>query len=150
MAEVLFVLTTIFVAYVVYVVVGDQISDIKTMNSKASATSEPEATVAVRQAQQPIEKPAPEPKPAANEPPASEAPSASRTAAAKSGLKDPATGEVVNIPNNYRFARRWIKEALVNEGLLDKVYKTNELDDKTNAKIKRALTKLAKMDQYRA
>ena len=150
MAEVLFVLTTIFVAYVVYAVVGDQISDIKTMNSKASTKSEPEMTAAVRPVQQPIEKPAPEPKPAVHEPETSAASSTARTAAAKGGLKDPATGEVVNIPNNYRFAKRWIKEALVSEGLLDKVYKTNELDDKTNAKIKRALTKLANMDQYRA
>nr|WP_305909532.1 hypothetical protein [Methylomarinum sp. Ch1-1]MDP4522451.1 hypothetical protein [Methylomarinum sp. Ch1-1] len=63
-------------------------------------------------------------------------------------VKNPETGEVAKIPNNYRFTKRWVKEALVNEGLLDKIYKNNELDDATNAKIKTALDKLKAMDKY--
>ncbi|WP_349432145.1 hypothetical protein Q9L42_004980 [Methylomarinum sp. Ch1-1] len=55
---------------------------------------------------------------------------------------------MAKIPNNYRFTKRWVKEALVNEGLLDKIYKNNELDDATNAKIKTALDKLKAMDKY--
>ena len=156
MAEVLFILTTIFVAYVVYMVVGDQMAEIKAMSSKSgSKLAESARPIAAAKIQEIAEKPAAQtattkqsPRPTAA--PAAKPESSRPAAAAKSGLKDPATGEVVNIPNNYRFARRWIKEALVNEGLLDKVYKTNELDEKTNAKIKRALTKLAKIDQYKA
>lgn len=148
MAEVLFILTTIFVAYVVYMVVGDQMAEIKAMGgkSKNEPASKPAEAVKTQAA---AEKPVPE-KISAAVSPAPAQPEPSQSAATKGGLKDPVSGEVVNMPNNYRFARRWIKEALVKEGLLDKIYKTNELDDKTNAKIKRALTKLSKMDQYKA
>ena len=150
MAEVLFILTTIFVAYVVYVVVGDQMAEMKAMASKSEAKPEQVARpAAAAKTQVVVEKPVVQAA-AAKETPAVGKEAAPQPAAAKGGLKNPASGEVVNMPNNYRFAKRWIKEALVQEGLLDKVYKTNELDDKTNAKIKRALTKLAKMDQYKA
>lgn len=150
MAEVLFILTTIFVAYVVYVVVGDQMAEMKAMASKSEAESEQAARPAAEAKTQVVaEKPAAQTA-VAKEAPAAEKTAPSQPAVAKGGLKNPATGEVANMPNNYRFAKRWIKEALVKEGLLDKVYKNNELDDKTNAKIKRALTKLAKMDQYKA
>jgi hypothetical protein len=44
--------------------------------------------------------------------------------------------------------RRWIKEALVSEGLVEKVYKTNELDDVTVKKINKAVNKLKGMDKY--
>jgi hypothetical protein len=150
MAEVLFILTTIFVAYVVYVVVGDQMAEMKAMASKSETKPEQVARPAAgAKTQVVVEKPVAQTA-AAKEAPAVGKAATPQPAAAKGGLKNPASGEVVNIPNNYRFAKRWIKEALVKEGLLDKVYKTNELDDKTNAKIKRALTKLAKMDQYKA
>ena len=151
MAEVLFILTTIFVAYVVYMVVGDQMAEIKAMGAKSE--SKPEQAASPAEAVKPqavAEKPVTEKAAGAETPPAPAKTASIQAAATKGGLKDPASGEVVNLPNNYRFARRWIKEALVKEGLLDKVYKTNELDDKTNTKIKRALTKLSKMDQYKA
>ena len=146
MAEVLFILTTIFVAYVVYVVVGDQMSEIKAMTKKTEAKPAPVAA----KTQAVVEKPVTQAV-TAQETPATVKTASPQTAAAatKGGLKNPATGEVSNVPNNYRFAKRWIKEALVKEGLLDKVYKNNELDDKANTKIKRALTKLAKMDAYK-
>lgn len=64
-------------------------------------------------------------------------------------LKNPKTGEISKIPNNYRFGKRWIKDALVSEGLLDKVYKNNELTDEVNVRIQAALSSLAKMDQYK-
>jgi len=44
--------------------------------------------------------------------------------------------------------KRWIKEALVTEGLLEKVYKTNEIDDTAKVKIDKALVKLAKIEKY--
>lgn len=63
-------------------------------------------------------------------------------------LKNPKTGEVVKIPNSYAFAKRWVKDALVEEKLLDKVYKNTELDDATNAKILVAIDKLKQMPKY--
>jgi hypothetical protein len=67
-----------------------------------------------------------------------------------SHLKNPATGEIIKVPHSYAFAKRWIKEALVNEGLLDKVYKNNELDAATSANIQNALGQLCALDKYRA
>jgi hypothetical protein len=64
-------------------------------------------------------------------------------------LKNPKTGEVAKIPNNYRFGKYWIKEALVAEGLLDRVYKNNELDNVTNAKVQAAMAALKNIDKYK-
>ncbi|MGZ8191726.1 MAG: hypothetical protein ACXWTS_10940, partial [Methylococcaceae bacterium] len=69
---------------------------------------------------------------------------------AKGSVRDPKTGEIASISSNYRFTKRWVKEALVAEGLLEKIYKNNELDTDTEAKIKDALVKLETMDKYRA
>ena len=63
-------------------------------------------------------------------------------------LKNPKTGEIVKIPNSYAFAKRWIKDALVEEKLLDKIYKNTELDDATNAKILAAIEKLKQLPKY--
>ncbi len=65
-------------------------------------------------------------------------------------VRNPATGEVARMANSYRMCKRWIKEALVAEGFLEKVYKTNELDDATKVKINNALQKLMAMDSYHA
>lgn len=64
--------------------------------------------------------------------------------------RNPKTGETAAIPTNYRFAKRWIKEALVSEGLLDKIYKTNELDDQTTLKVKTALDEFKVIKKYHA
>lgn len=63
-------------------------------------------------------------------------------------LRNPITGEIAKIPNNYRFSKRWIKEALVTEELLDKIYKNSELNDEVNTKIKAALETLKTMQKY--
>lgn len=63
-------------------------------------------------------------------------------------LRDPVTGEEATIASSYRMLRRWIKEALVKEGLVEKIYKTNELDSATVEKINKAVGKLKKMDKY--
>lgn len=65
-------------------------------------------------------------------------------------LKNPETGEVTPVPANYRFAKKWIKDALVEEKLLDRVYKPNELDDATSAKVKDAIDKLRSLKKYQA
>jgi hypothetical protein len=67
----------------------------------------------------------------------------------KQGLKDPKTGDIATSYNNYRFTKRWIKEALVAEGLLDKVYKNDELNADSEAKIKVTIAKLEALDKYR-
>ncbi|MDP2179384.1 hypothetical protein [Methylicorpusculum sp.] len=191
MTEVLFILTTIYVAYVVYLVVGEKSSDSKSgaagsIKSKvsqlfaeksaapssvaaeiqpAAQVSEakvPEAakteSVAVAEVTDLIKEPAaptPEPAPAVEAKPKAgikkPAAAAKKPAAAKapSEVRNPETGEVNALPNNYRFAKRWMKDALVKEGLLPKVYKNDELDEKANKKIKTAFTKFAKLEQYR-
>lgn len=205
MIEGLFVLTTIFVAYVVYAIIGDQRACAK---SKALAEKSETQVIAVEQTKPPVavakEKPAAAkpaapaktatvkpaaaakkgPAPAAAKPAAAKStttkPEASKPAAPKAatkptaakattakpapaaskqapaaaapsaGLKNPKTGEVATAYHNYRFTKRWIKDALVEEGLLDKVYAANELNPEVDAKIKAAITKLEAMDKYKA
>ena len=68
----------------------------------------------------------------------------------KRGLKDPKTGEVTTVYSNYRFTKRWIKEALVAEKLLEKIYKNDELTADIELKIKSAVIKLETIDKYQA
>lgn len=87
--------------------------------------------------------------------PMPQAPAAARRPVAGSAaeavlLRDPQTGETASVPSNYRFAKKWVKEALVAEGLLDKVYKNNELDESANEKIKAALEQLKTLAKYHA
>lgn len=151
MTEALFVLTVIYVAYIFYVVINDK---------KVQLKSTPLAVESEKQTI-PIERPAIEPvvqkerpktlktdvpktvKSTVTEKPAPTKP------ATKKGLKDPKTGDIATTYNNYRFSKRWIKEALVTEGLLDKVYKNNELNAEIEASIKTAIAKLEAMDQYK-
>ncbi len=65
-------------------------------------------------------------------------------------LRNPTTGEVSPVPANYRFAKKWIKDALVSEKLLDRVYKPNELDDANSRKVKEAIDKLRAIKKYQA
>lgn len=145
MFEGLFVLTVIFVAYIAYQVMSEKKADAQT--AVAEATPAPA----------PAPKPAPAAKQAESLAPtasASTAPEAARasapSAATRAGIRNPATGEVSAAFTNYRFAKRWIKEALVSEGLLDKIYKNNELDADAEAKIKDAVAKLEAMAKYQA
>ncbi len=141
MAEVIFILTTLFVAYVIYAVSADQYSDVKSIRSKAQSSAKKQKE-SVEKASEPQQKRQPEPE---SVPTTVAASSAGRTQ-----LKNPDTGEIAAIPNNYRFAKRWLKEALVREGLLEKVYKTNELDDDANQRIKAAIENLAEIPKYQA
>ncbi|HEY8098043.1 MAG TPA: hypothetical protein VIE65_18440 [Methylobacter sp.] len=197
MTEGLFILTTIFVAYIVYAIIDEQKT---TAKSKAPApAAKPEAQAVAEKQEKPQvavakEKPAASSKPAASKPAAVKTvmpktvatkaaptkpaatkaaapaapkaavkpaatkakPAAAKKAAAaavsapSAGLKDPKTGEVATAYGNYRFTKRWIKDALVAEGLLDKVYTANELNAETDAKIKTAIAKLEAMSKYKA
>jgi hypothetical protein len=199
MTEGLFILTTIFVAYVVYVIVNEPKTAATAEGAKAKPAAQPIPEVAVKPAAvvaQPVvakvaspapsqpavvaktapkatAKPAPkaelkpaskaEPKVAAKaeakaspkpapKPKAAAKPSAPAPAAiaASTGLKDPVSGEVSSSYGNYRFTKRWIKDALVAEGLLPKVYKNTELDATVESQIKAAIAKLEAIDKYKA
>lgn len=146
MTEVLFVLTTIFAAYVVYVTVNDAKEQAKTGAAKTPAETPAEpiaaATPAPEASSAPLTPtPTPAPTPAASK-------KIAPKALAKKGLRDPNTGDVTTAYTNYRFTKRWIKDALVAEGLLDKVYKNNELDAEIEAAIKAALVKLESIEKY--
>lgn len=64
-------------------------------------------------------------------------------------LRDPVTGESAAMPTNYRFAKRWIKEAMVREGLLDRVYKNTELQEEAiDQKVREALEHFKALKKY--
>lgn len=67
---------------------------------------------------------------------------------ARGSLRNPETGEVAKIASSYRMCKRWIKDALVTEGLLASVYKTSEVDDLAKVKINLAINQLAQMEKY--
>jgi hypothetical protein len=89
-----------------------------------------------------------EPAKAAVEPPAAEPAQAPREAYLVTMLKNPATGEIAPLPADYRFAKKWIKDALVSEGLLDRIYKNSDLDRKNRTRIREALERLKAMPKY--
>jgi hypothetical protein len=165
MTEGLFVLTTLFVAYVIYVIVNEKkAGSTATKSTVAAVQPKQQATVAEKSAVAAIK-----PKPAAAKPvaakpaaatkkPAEVAPAPKTVATVAvampeaikgTGLKDPKTGEVATTYTNYRFTKRWIKEALVEEKLLDKVYKNDELNADAEAKIKAGIAKLEGMKKYK-
>jgi predicted transcriptional regulator len=146
MSEALFILTIVFVAYVVYVVVGEH----KATSKSAVPKAKPEVPKVV--AEQPtLEAVVKSAKPAIIKPAAIKktTPAATTQDTVKKGLRDPKTGEIATTYNNYRFTKRWIKDALVTEGLLEKVYKNTELDAAIEAAIKEALVKLEAIDKYK-
>ena len=165
MAELIFIATTIFVAYVIFTVTDDKKTKSEpnqTEAEKPAAVVEPvEVKVDVK-----AETPAPvkpaatktvaakpaaktaKPKTAVKPKAATVAPVAATTEVPSDSLRNPKTGEVVKIPNSYAFAKRWVKDALVEEGLLDKIYKNNELDNEANAKIQAAMEQLKQMAKY--
>lgn len=158
MAELIFIATTIFVAYVIFTVTDDKKNKSESKKTEATKPAVVAEPVEVK-AEVKAEKPAPvKAKPAAKAA-KPKTPAKPKTAAVaevpvattevpSDSLKNPKTGEVVKIPNSYAFAKRWVKDALVEEGLLDKVYKNNELDNQANAKIQVAMEQLKQMAKY--
>ena len=147
MTEVLFILVAIIVAYVIYVIVSEQ----KTTSTSAVSQAKPEKPVEAVKQSTPQSAPKIE-KVAAVKSVASATrkpePASATQHAGKRGLKNPNTDEVATTYSNYRFTKRWIKEALVAEGLLDKVYKNDELNAELEAMIKSAVLKLEAIDKY--
>ena len=196
MTEGLFVLTIIFVAYIVYVTINDNKKSSKSETQKAKditpivtlKQSIPEpikaktiatAITAAQPAKKPTKPPvtkqtvvepikAKTPTTVATKPvgkpavakattPSLEKPKqttiATKAAATqiteKKGLRNPLTGEVTTSYSNYRFTKRWIKDALVVEGLVSKVYSNTELNAAIETTIKSALVKLEAIDKYK-
>ena len=196
MTEGLFVLTIIFVAYIVYVTINDNKKSSKSETQKAKditpivtlKQSIPEPikakTIATAiTAAQPTKKPTKPPvtKQTVVEPIKAKTPTTVATkpvgkpvvakattpsvekpkqttivakAAAtpiteKKGLRNPLTGEITTSYSNYRFTKRWIKDALVVEGLVSKVYSNTELNAAIETTIKSALVKLEAIDKYK-
>ena len=147
MSEALFILTVIFVAYVVYKTVNEQKETPKPVGPKAKAEA-PKAGTAQLNTEAVVK----DDKPVIIKPTNIKKATSVATpqGTVKKGLKDPKTGEVATSYSNYRFTKRWIKDALVTEGLLEKVYKNNELDASIEAAIKEALANLEAMDKYKA
>lgn len=166
MAELIFIATTIFVAYVIFTVTDDKKTKsepkqteaakpalvAETVEVKVEVKAEKSAPAKAKPAAKPVAaKPAAKaakPKTAAKPKAAVVAAPAATTEVPSDSLRNPKTGEVVKIPNSYAFAKRWVKDALVEEGLLDKIYKNNELDNEANAKIQAAIEQLKQMAKY--
>ena len=148
MTEVLFIVIAIIVAYVIYEIVSEQ----KTTSTSAVTQAKSEKPVKPVKQSTPQSVPKTE-KVAAVKPVASATrkpePASVTQHTGKRGLKNPNTDEVATTYSNYRFTKRWIKEALVSEGLLDKVYKNDELNAALEATIKSAVLKLEAIDKYR-
>ncbi len=148
MIEAFFVAVVVFAVYVIYIIVV-QPSKAASRAAELKPKSKPKAAKPAKAAPKPAAKAAV--KPAAKAPAKPSGPakvSVETTAQAATVLRDPKTGDTANVPNNYRFAKRWIKDALVAEGLLDKIYKNNELDDAASKKVKDAIAKLATVKKY--
>ncbi|BCX89103.1 hypothetical protein MIN45_P1473 [Methylomarinovum tepidoasis] len=140
MFELLVALTVLFVAYTLYIFISVAI--------KGCPHEEGPETAAPPPPQAPVSPEAP--KPAAEAAPATAEPEPSDEEVAQlKQFKNPETGELAAVPTNYRFAKRWIKEALVKEGLLDRIYRNNELQDpETAARVKEALERFKRLRKY--
>lgn len=136
MTEIFFVLTVIYAAYVIFVSISDKKEPATIDDSAPAMFSVKEANVKPLIPEniktKPLEKPI----------------VVAKSAVKKVGLKNPQTGEIVTSYGNYRFMKRWIKEALVTENLLEKIYKNNELTDEIEVKIKEAITLLEANTHY--
>ena len=160
MTELLFGLTVVFVAYVIYEVYKTISETDRTSGAGVRPPPSPAAPLPSASSELPAAEPeqappepeaeaVPEPSPVRS---GGEATPAKATASGEKpgNLRNPATGEVAPVPANYRFAKKWIKDALVAEGLLDRVYKPNELDASVSRTVKEALEKLRRLEKYRA
>jgi hypothetical protein len=138
MTEIFFVLTIIYAAYVIVVAIReDKKAPVIDDSAPAmwSVAKDVKPLIPEKPMAQIIEKPASK---------------TTKIAVTKTGLKNPQTGEIATSYANYRFMKRWIKEALVAEGLLEKIYKNNELTPEIESEIKAAIVRLENLEMYRA
>ncbi len=132
MTELLFFVLIIFVGYVIYAMIIEARANAKTSNSVVIETPQNiPSDVKTKMVEHEITD------------------AKQITEPQKQALKNPKTGEIATQYQRYQFAKRWIKEALVEEGLLEKIYKANELTPAIEEKIKAALTQLESNEKYR-
>lgn len=162
----IFILVVIFVAYVIYSHEDSSEQDSSKKEEDLAPVESPDnkpaavnvnVEVAIQSSPKkvkPVEpvkaktKPKVKPKPKAKTEPKKQA--APKVELRTVMMKNPATGEEAKVAGNYRMVKRWIKDALVEEGLLDKVYKINELDDAAKPVVAEALSIIKAMDKYKA
>lgn len=165
MTELLFILTVLFIAYIVYTLSAEQKAKIKVTppeikpvtlvtEQKIAVPEETKTPIAViLQEVIKLDIKTPEVVPQHKAITVIDEPivalSNNQQDMIKREIRNPKTGEIATPHGNYQFTKRWIKEALVAEGLVAKVYKSNELSSDIEAQIKVALTTLAVMDNYR-
>lgn len=154
MIEILFIATAIYVAYVFYSVVNEAKPQADSQPKIAEAkptelTPPPSVTVAV-EVSEPVQVQIPATVEIETEIEAEVETEIDTTVATNpiNTLRNPITGEISKTNASYSFTKRWIKEALVSEGLLDKIYTNNELNAEINAKIKQALATLKTLPNY--
>jgi hypothetical protein len=155
---ILLILAVVVVGYVLYAVFASKAPDYMTAKSSELEEREPEIRAGIEAESEPSA-PADEPPEKAEMAPLTQAQAESPAAASeeKSAATEPAkitefrnpeTGETAANPSNYRFAKKWIKQAMVEEGLLDKVYKNKELKGATEKKVKEALNRFKELEKY--
>ncbi len=144
MSELIFVVIILYVVYVIKKSCSENketgldflVSEEPVSKTKASAPAPVKA----------VEKPAPKkPEPVAE--PVQALSDGKKTPVGS--LRNPETGEEDKIANSYRMTKRWIKDALVTEGFLDKVYKSSEIDDAKKIEINLAFEKLLLVGKYK-
>jgi len=153
---ILLILAVVIVGYALYAAFASKTPDYMTAKSSGQDEEEPVSPVEAESepsaaSEKPQEasasvsatKAQPEP-PAA----APEETSAAAEPAKITEFRNPETGETAANPSNYRFAKKWIKQAMVDEGLLEKVYKNKELKGATEKKVKDALNRFKEMEKY--
>lgn len=139
MTYTLFVLAIALFGYIIYAV---YFADAHPVHRDAPQP-EPMATESQTAPLKVFANPAQKPAPAVPEKPAAVA-----TESQPRRYRDPISGDVTTMPTNYRFAKRWIREAMVAEGLLDRVYTNAELDDDIIEQTRVALAELKKIEKY--
>lgn len=165
MFEFLIVLALIFAAYLMFFKdksdagqsSNEKEKDEAILNPPEDKTAPAEVSAVVKPRSPEKAKPAPAAKPKAKPKPKTTPkakPKTTNSAAPKVELrtvtmKNPSTGEEARVAGNYRMVKRWIKEALVEEGLLGKIYKNNELDEAAKVVIAEALSIIKAMDKYK-
>lgn len=142
MTEIIYVLLVGYAGYVIYTAMSDESITIKSEKPSAAAFTAPPPLMPNIESKLLV-------KPETISKVEKTDDQSSKTTTAKKGLKNPKTGEITSSYANYRVMKRWIKDALVSEGLLDKIYKNNELTPDIEAKIKNAIIQLEQNDTYR-
>ncbi len=153
MSELLFILTIIYAAYVIYLaktkrdeVKQNELVETKVPVSVPEATGKKEQSTMVEKVK-PVVKKA-KPKKSVKKPKPVKKVNSEKVKVEKGSLRNPETGEIAKIATSYRMCKRWIKDALVTEDLVERIYKASEIDDALKVKLNKALEKLAKMDKY--